>query len=43
MLDTALTSLTGLPAFAAYFVLAVVLLLVFCPAIYLVTPLTSLV
>ncbi|MDP5135790.1 DUF350 domain-containing protein [Rheinheimera baltica] len=38
MLDTALTSLTGLPAFAAYFVLAVVLLLVFVRLYTWVTP-----
>ncbi len=38
MLDTALSSLTGLPAFAAYFALAVVLLLVFVRLYTWVTP-----
>lgn len=38
MLDTALTSLTGLPAFAAYFALAVVLLLLFVRIYTWVTP-----
>ena len=38
MLDTALTSLQGLPAFAAYFVLAIVLLLVFVRIYTWVTP-----
>ena len=38
MLDTALTSLQGLPAFAAYFALAIVLLLVFVRVYTWVTP-----
>ena len=38
MLDTALTSLAGLPAFAAYFVLAIVLLLLFIRLYSWVTP-----
>lgn len=38
MLDTALTSLTGLPAFAAYFALAMVLLLLFIRLYTWVTP-----
>ncbi|GAB2927208.1 DUF350 domain-containing protein [Rheinheimera gaetbuli] len=38
MLDTALTSLAGLPAFAAYFGLAVVLLLLFIRLYTWVTP-----
>ena len=38
MLDTALTSLAGLPAFAAYFALAIVLLLVFVRLYTWVTP-----
>jgi putative membrane protein len=38
MLDTALTSLAGLPAFAAYFCLAVVLLLLFIRLYTWVTP-----
>ncbi|MEH8017321.1 DUF350 domain-containing protein [Rheinheimera muenzenbergensis] len=38
MLDTALSSLAGLPAFGAYFVLAVVLLLLFIRLYTWVTP-----
>ena len=38
MLDTAFTSLAGLPAFAAYFALAIVLLLVFVRLYTWVTP-----
>lgn len=38
MLDTALTSLAGLPAFAAYFALAIVLLLLFVRLYTWVTP-----
>lgn len=38
MLDTALTSLAGLPAFAAYFALALVLVLVFIRLYTWVTP-----
>lgn len=38
MLDTALSSLAGLPAFAAYFALAVVLLLLFIRLYTWVTP-----
>lgn len=38
MLDTALTSLAGLPAFAAYFALAIVLLLLFIRLYTWVTP-----
>ena len=38
MLDTALTSLAGLPAFAAYFALAVILLLLFIRIYSWVTP-----
>lgn len=38
MLDTALTSLAGLPAFAAYFTLAIVLLLLFIRLYTWVTP-----
>ena len=38
MLDTAFTSLAGLPAFAAYFVLAIVLLLLFVRLYTWVTP-----
>lgn len=38
MLDTALTSLIGLPAFAAYFALAMVLLLLFIRLYTWVTP-----
>jgi putative membrane protein len=38
MLDTAITSLNGLPAFAAYFALAVVLLLLFVRLYTWVTP-----
>ena len=38
MLDTALTSLQGLPAFAAYFALAILLLLVFVRIYTWVTP-----
>ncbi|MBZ9613367.1 DUF350 domain-containing protein [Rheinheimera maricola] len=38
MLDTALTSLAGLPAFAAYFALAIILLLVFVRLYTWVTP-----
>ena len=38
MLDTALTSLAGLPAFAAYFALAVILLLLFVRLYTWVTP-----
>lgn len=38
MLDTAFTSLAGLPAFAAYFALAVVLLLLFIRLYTWVTP-----
>ena len=38
MLDTALTSLTGIPAFAAYFALAIILLLLFVRLYTWVTP-----
>jgi putative membrane protein len=38
MLDTALTSFSGLPAFAAYFALAIVLLLLFVRLYTWVTP-----
>lgn len=38
MLDTALTSLNGLPAFAAYFALAALLILLFVRLYTLVTP-----